>query len=226
MIVNGLEKLTLLDYPGNVSAMIFTSGCNFNCPYCQNSSLIKQNKEGLISIEEIMDYLKKRKGILDGLVISGGEPTIQVGLKDFITEVRKLGLKIKLDTNGYKPKVLKELIDDNLLDYIAMDIKNTFVKYNEIINIKNPKIDSLKESIDIIKNSKVDHEFRTTIIKEHHSLESIEEIINLIGDSKYYIQNFRLSEDVVNKSLNSFSDEELNDLENKLNKYPNVEVRG
>lgn len=226
MIINGMQKVTLLDYPNNIACMIFTSGCNFKCPYCHNSSLIKQNKEGLISEKEVFDYLKKRKNILDGLVISGGEPTVQKDLIEFINKVKRLGYKIKLDTNGYKPDVLKEIIDNNLVDYIAMDIKNTFSKYNQIINIKNPKVELLKESIELIKNSNIDHEFRTTIIKEHHTLEDINEIIKIIGKSKYYIQNFRLSEDVINQSLNSFSDKELDDLKDKLKQYPNVNIRG
>jgi len=227
MIINGMQKLTLLDYPGCVAGIIFTSGCNFSCPYCQNSSLIKQGKTSIINEEEIFDYLIKRKNIIDGLVISGGEPTIQKGLKEFIIKVKKIGLKVKLDTNGYRPDVLKDLLNNNLLDYIAMDIKDIIDDYSNICGLKNINGDLIKESINIIKNSNIDFEFRTTIIKKYHNLDKIKKIIKLVGNkSKYYIQNFQSSADVIDKSLTSFSKEEIKQLENDLIKYPNVIIRG
>lgn len=228
MIIDGFNKLTLLDYPGYTACIIFTRGCNFNCNFCQNSTLIKINKsKGLIRKEEVLEYLTKRKGILDGIVISGGEPTIQKDLISFIEEIKKLNLKVKLDTNGYNPKVLKYLIDHKLIDYIAMDIKHIFKNYKDIIK-KNIVMDKINESINLIKDSNIDHEFRTTIIKEHHSLENIIEIIEFIGkNEKYYLQNFEDSDNVNCRNLHGFSDEELIELESALKKHSkNIKIRG
>lgn len=227
MIINGFQKLTLLDYPDHLAAMIFTSGCNFKCSYCQNSPLIKKDKAGLINEEEILEYLKKRKNVLDGLVISGGEPTMQSDLKEFILKVKEIGLKIKLDTNGYKPEVLKPLLDEHLIDYVAMDIKNVFEKYPLNCGVKQINECRIKKSILLIKKSGIDHEFRTTFIKEYHTIDDINKIIELIGDSKYYVQNFEDSENVKDKSLHGLSEEELSSIKKILcNKYPNVKVRG
>ncbi len=224
MIISGMQKLTLLDYPTKTACMIFTGGCNFNCSYCHNSSLIKNEQTSFIKEEEVLEYLEKRKKVLDGLVISGGEPTIQVGLKNFITKVKQIGLKVKLDTNGYNPKVLQDLINNNLLDYIAMDIKGDFLDYDDICG---KKIDSKKilESIEIIKKSNIDHEFRTTIIKQYHTIDKIKKIKELVKDSKYYLQNFKISKEVLNKNLTPFSEEELNLIKKEIEGL-NIIVRG
>ena len=225
MIIDGFEELTLLDYPEHLACMIFTRGCNFKCPYCQNSSLIRYNKEpGKFSEEEILQFLEKRKGKLEGIVISGGEPTIQVGLKDFIKKVKELGFLVKLDTNGSNPKVIKELLDENLVDYIAMDIKNDLDNYEVVTDCKvNTK--AIKESINLISKSKIDYEFRTTIMKECHKLSNLRKILELIKNKKYYIQNFEVSDDVINKSLSSFSTDELKGIKNELQDHNNVILR-
>ena len=226
MTIDGFNKLTLLDYPGHVACIIFTRGCNYKCSYCQNSSLVLHRKEkGLIDENEVLDYLLKRKNMLDGIVISGGEPTIQVGLIDFIKKVKAIGLKVKLDTNGSNPMVLKELLDDNLVDYVAMDIKHRLKDYEVVIK---SKVDSkrLKESIELLKKSKIDFEFRTTLIKNYHTIEDIKEILKIVGDSKYYIQNFKLSEDVQNKSLIGFAEAELREIKERFKDEKNVEIRG
>ena len=227
MNISGFSKLTLLDFPGLIACEIFTQGCNIRCPFCQNSSLIEMNGNYNYTEEEIIDYLERRKKILDGIVITGGEPTVQKDLVRFIEDVKKLGYKVKLDTNGFRPNVLKELLDKNLLDYVAMDIKNSFEKYDITCGMKNLVIENIKKSIEILKNSNIKYEFRTTIIKEYHTKEDILKILNIIGDSKYYLQNFEMSNDVINKNLHGFSDYELMEMENLLNlKYSNVEVRG
>lgn len=225
MNIAGVQKVTLLDYPGKVACEIFTQGCNFECPFCQNSSLIPITNTGEFSEEEIFEYLVLRKKILDGVVITGGEPTVQKDLKGFIKKIKDLGLLVKLDTNGGNPKVLQELIDEDLVDYVAMDIKNIFNKYN-ITAGKKINLDNIKKSIEILKASKIDYEFRTTIIKEMHSLDDIISICKLVGNAKYYLQNFEDSENVLNHSLHGFSREELLFIDKYLKDlFPNVEIR-
>ena len=227
MKISGFSKLTLLDFPGVMAFEIFTQGCNIRCPFCQNSSLIEMNDNYNYTEEEVMDYLERRKKILDGIVITGGEPTVQKDLVRFIQDVKNLGYKVKLDTNGFRPTVLKELLDKNLLDYVAMDIKNSFEKYNITCGMKSIAIENVKKSIEILKNSNIKHEFRTTIIKEYHTKQDILKILDIIGDSKYYLQNFEMSADVIDKNLHGFSDYELMQMEDLLNlKYHNVEIRG
>lgn len=225
MNIAGVQKVTLLDYPGKVACEIFTQGCNFECPFCQNSSLIPITNTGEFSEEEIFEYLNLRKNILDGVVITGGEPTVQKDLKSFIKKIKDLGLLVKLDTNGGNPKVLQELIDEDLVDYVAMDIKNIFNKYN-ITAGKKINLDNIKKSIEILKASKIDYEFRTTIIKEMHSLDDIVSICKLVGNAKYYLQNFEDSENVIDHSLHGFSREELLFIDKYLKDvFPNVEIR-
>lgn len=227
MRIAGLQKLTLLDYPGNIAAIIFTKGCNFNCSYCQNSSLILNDGEELIDELEVLKYLEKRRKILDAVVISGGEPTIQKDLKAFIIKIKNMGFKVKLDTNGYNPNLLEELINDNLLDYVAMDIKADLNNY-ERVACKKINVNNILRSISVLKESNIAYEFRTTVIKGIHDINTIENILNLIGnDSKYYIQNFEESADVLDKSLSGFSKEELTWMQEKISKgYELINVRG
>lgn len=229
MIIDGFSKLTLLDYPENVACIIWTRGCNFRCPFCQNSELIRMTKdEGNIKEEDVLSYLEKRKGILDGIVISGGEPTMQKGLYEFIKKVKTIGLKVKLDTNGFNPKILKKLIDDNLLDYVAVDIKNDLDHYDKICGLNKITLDNLLETIKILENSHILYEFRTTVMKNYHNEQRIENILSLIGkNANYYLQNFKDSEYVLDKTLESFSNDELMHIYNDLKlKYPNIGIRG
>lgn len=229
MIIDGMEKLTLLDFPGHLACIIFTKGCNFKCPFCQNSPLIDSQKEcGKFTEEYVLNYLTKRKGILDGICISGGEPLVQPNIETFIRKVKDIGYKVKLDTNGSNPEKLKKLIDDNLIDYVAMDVKNSFYKYTDTIGKNAVNIKNLKRSIDILKNSSIDYEFRTTIVKEYHTINDIKEICNLIGhNSKYYLQNFVDSENVVKKGLHGFSKEELTNISKILSSdFSNLQIRG
>ena len=227
MIISGFQKLALLDYPNKLACIVFTQGCNFKCAYCQNSDLLSIKTEGLIDEKEIFDYLEKRKKVLDGVVITGGEPTIQPNLTLFIQRVKDLGLKVKLDTNGSNPEIIKKLLKEDLVDYIAMDIKTDFDKYGDIIKI-NWNMDNIKKSIKLIKESTIEHEFRTTINKNDHTIEDLRRICEYLGpDENYYIQNFEQSDYVLDKSLKSFSKDELIRIEKKLKKeFPNVKVRG
>ena len=219
MKISGFDKVTLLNYPGNVAATIFTKGCNFKCSFCHNSSLINNNDYDLIDEEDVFKYLEKRCNILDGVCISGGEPLVQKDIKRFIEKIRSLNLKVKLDTNGSNYILLKELIDNNLLDYVAMDIKGVFSKYNNIINA-NTNLDNIKKSIKLIESSNIDYEFRTTLVHEFHNIDDILEICSMINKkSTYYLQNFVNSEGVFNKALHSFSNEELLNMKKEVDKY-------
>lgn len=226
MIINGFNKLTLLDYPNQVACIIFTKGCNFRCPFCHNGPLVVGNDE-TIDEQEVLDYLDKRKNILDGIVVSGGEPLLQKGIKRFLKIVKEKGYKIKLDTNGTSPELLKEIIDQNLIDYVAMDIKNVFKKYEEIVGVKNTQLDNIRKSIKILENSNIEYEFRTTIVKEFHTIDDIKEICKLINEkSIYYIQNFQDGDGVIKKGLHSFTKEELETIQKEIKQFPNTQVRG
>lgn len=211
MRIMGFDKLTLLNYPDKVACTIFTSGCNFKCPFCQNSSLIEIS-DGIISEDEIFKYLNKRKGILDGVCISGGEPLMQKDIKQFIEKIKDLGYLVKLDTNGSNPVMLKTLIDEKLIDYVAMDIKNVDEKYTLTSGID--MLSNIKKSIDIIENSGIEYEFRTTIVKEFHTIDDIKKIRKMIK-GKYYVQNFVDSDGVLEKGLHGFTTDELYEIKKK-----------
>lgn len=226
MKIAGYEKLSLQDFPNQISCIIFTQGCNIRCPFCQNSTLIPMDSNNLISEKEIFNYLNLRKNIISGVTISGGEPTLQPDLESFIDKVKKMGLKIKLDTNGLNPKLLEKLIDSKKIDYVAMDIKNSLNKYSLTSGVVKINMQNILNSIELLKKGKVDYEFRTTIINEFHTLQDIFEIIKLIGNSKYYLQNFKNSEYVLDKNLTSFAEEKLVLWNEILKDYPNVYIRG
>lgn len=191
MIINGFEKLSLVDYPGLTAATVFTGACNMRCPFCHNAILVIDAKhQPIVEEQYVLDYLNKRKGIIDGLCITGGEPTLQKDLDAFIKKCKETGVKIKLDSNGTNPETLKSLISQNLLDYVAMDIKNCKEKYSITANA-SIDLTKIQESIDILESSNIDHEFRTTLVKEFHTIEDIEKIAQwLDGTNKYYLQKF------------------------------------
>lgn len=229
MNICGYQKTTLLDYPGHVAATIFTGGCNFRCPFCHNSDLVVNfTMSPCISQEEIFAFLKKRKNVLSGICITGGEPTLQTNLSEFIKKVRFLGYKIKLDTNGYRPDVISSLLEDNLLDYIAMDIKAGLSNYAKVSGIPNLDTSKIKESISIIENSGIDYEFRTTVVKELHSQEDFLEISEMLSSSSpYFIQSFKDSGNILTPGLSSCDTETLNQyLAIVKNKLPFSSLRG
>ena len=228
MKIGGLQKLTLLDYPDHLACIIFTQGCNLRCPFCHNSELLDLKKDGEFSEEEIFNYLIKRRKVLDGVVITGGEPLLQPNIDLFIEQVKSLGLKVKLDTNGTSPTLLNKLIKNNLIDYIAMDIKSDWDTYKEVSGCPRINLDKIKESIKIIEEANLPYEFRTTIMKNYHNIDNITKICNYISPkSTYYLQNFVNSEFVINKKLVPFTNDELKELSKKLKeKFPNVKVRG
>ncbi len=226
MEISGFEKMTLTDYPGFVAAIVFTQGCNFKCPFCHNSDLI-YFKNGAIDENEILDYLSKRKKMLDGVVITGGEPTMQKDVVSFLNKVKELGLKVKLDTNGAKPEVIKKIIELNLIDYIAMDIKSSKNNYSVVSGV-SVDLDKISESVKLIKESGLDFEFRTTVVRNYHTLNDLLSICEFVGkDSKYFLQNFESSSRVLDANLKAFTKDELLEMCAKLNeKFPNVKVRG
>ena len=227
MFFAGFQKLTLLDYPGKVACILFTNGCNFRCPFCHNASLVRAQDGADISDSEVLEFLKKRQGILEGVCISGGEPLIHNELKDFIREVKKLGYPVKLDTNGSFPKKLRELIGEGLVDYVAMDIKNSFEKYNETTGI-SADIDSIKESIEILINGNIDYEFRTTLVSGFHTTQDMQRIGEMIkGTKKYYLQNFVDSGDILCPGLAPLGEEEMELMKKTAEKYVSVtQIRG
>lgn len=193
MKISGFQKTSLLDYPGNIVSIIFTQGCNFKCPYCHNSDLVSSESKTkeYYPIEYIYSFIKNRKGLIDGVSITGGEPTLQPDLYDFIKKVKSMGLKIKIDTNGSNPKIIKRLINHKFLDYIAMDVKGSLFDYENIINTEI-NIESIKKSISLIQASTIPYEFRTTVVPGLHDIEQIKEIAILLKSSeKYFIQNFK-----------------------------------
>ena len=226
MNIAGFEKISLQDYPNHISCIIFTQGCNMKCPFCQNSTLIPMDSKNLIPENEVLNYIESRKNFINGITISGGEPTVQNDLKDFIIKVKKIGLDIKLDTNGINYNLLEDLINNKLVDYVAMDIKNTMKKYDYTSGIVNVNLKNIMNSINLLKKNIVDYEFRTTIINEHHNLQDILEIINIIGNSKYYLQNFKISQNVIDKDLTEIPEEKILFWNEILKKYKNVYIRG
>lgn len=211
MRIKGLEKLTLLDYKGCLAATIFTGGCNLTCPFCQNKNLVLYpNTVPNISEAEVLHFLESRKDKLEAVCITGGEPTIQQDLTQFIEKVRTLGYKIKLDTNGTNPEKINELLDNNLVDYIAMDIKNSWNKYKITTGTDHLLREKINDSIDYIMQSNCDYEFRTTIMKELHTKEDILSICKRIQGAKaYYLQPYRESSEVIHPIYSSCSRKEL-----------------
>ena len=188
----GLQKLTLLDYPGNMAATVFTGGCNFRCPFCHNRSLVFLNEnETEILSDDIVEYVSMRNKVLDGICITGGEPLLHPGLKDFIKKIRNLGLKVKLDTNGSNFDGLKQLVEEKLVDYVAMDIKNCPNKYSETIGMSDFDLSEVEKSKNYLLKNNVDYEFRTTVVKEFHEVDDLKEIGKWIkGAKRYFLQNF------------------------------------
>ena len=209
MEFNGWEKLSLVDFDGNLTTTIFTSGCPFRCPYCHNADLVFKSKElTVIPFEEILAYLRKRQGILEAVCISGGEPTLGDDLLDKMRIIKSLGYKIKLDSNGFRPEVLKKAVSEGLVDYIAMDIKNSLERYNETIGFPRFDLSGVKESIRFLLSNQVRYEFRTTIVEEFHTEEDILKIASLIeGAKRYYLQLYLDSENCIERGFHAISKE-------------------
>ena len=228
MIIKGLQKTTLLDFPGKVACTLFTAGCNFRCPFCHNASLvISPDTSDTISEEEIFAFLKKRRGILDGVCITGGEPLLQRDIEDFIKKIRELGLAVKLDTNGAYPERLRSIIDKGLVDYVAMDIKNSKEKY-ALTAGADVNIEKISESVRILMASDVEYEFRTTVVRELHSPEDIKSIGEWIaGADRYFLQSFTDSGEIIGDGYSAYSPQDMGALLETVKQYiPSSALRG
>ena len=211
MQIHGFQKLTLVDFPGRVAAILFTGACNFRCPFCQNASLVLHpDTEPVIDDDEIFSYLRKRKGMLDGVVVTGGEPTLQPDLFGYLSRLKEEGYAVKLDTNGYRPDVMKEAVRSGLVDYIAMDIKNSLGRYAVTAGLLGLDTSLIEESIGYLLEGHVPYELRTTVVHELHSDEDFEEIGQMCrGAASFYLQTFSDSGDIIGKNFTPPSAEDM-----------------
>ena len=229
MRIQGLQKTTLLDYPEKVACTVFTAGCNFRCPFCHNASLVVDiPSEAEITEEAFFSFLKKRQGILDGVCVTGGEPLLQSGIEDFIRKIKELGYCVKLDTNGSFPEKLKYLVKEKLVDYVAMDIKNSLDAYGVTTGTDGHFMKAIEESVAFLKEGHVPYEFRTTVTKDFHSREHFEKIGQWIeGAEKYFLQSFVDSGDLIDAKICGCDVEEMKEFLNIVKTYvPNVRLRG
>lgn len=227
----GLEKLSLVDFEGKIVCTLFTNLCNFRCPYCHNSSLVLNSDElDYVTKEEYLSYLKIRKKVLDAVVISGGEPTLMPDLIDRIKEIKELGYLVKLDTNGSNFNMLKKLVEEHLIDYVAMDIKNSLEFYSQTVGVKlnNSVTNNILQSIDYLKSGVIDYEFRTTLVDELHNEITIEKMGKLIKDAKIiYLQHFIDHGTCIKQGLHAVEKEKALEYKCILEKYvTNVRLRG
>lgn len=216
MLISGVQQFTMLDYPNKTACIVFTPGCNFRCGFCHNPEFvlpeeIDQIKESFIPEAAFFHFLETRKGLLDGVVITGGEPTLMGDLLEFIQKVKNMGFLVKLDSNGNTPTILKKILETGLVDYVAMDIKTTLPKYKELVGLR-AREEYIQEAITCIKESGIDHEFRSTIVKEVHTADVLQGMVELVsGAKRYFLQNFRPEKtlDPVFEQYHGFSDSEL-----------------
>lgn len=232
MLICGLQKTTLLDFPGHVACTLFTGGCNFRCPFCQNGELVLDPASWPgITEEEVLAFLKKRKGILQGVCITGGEPTLQPDLEDFIKKIREMDYLVKLDTNGYRPEVLRKLLDEGLLDYVAMDVKASRENYAKVAGVPELQIQRIEESVSILLGQdEIPYEFRTTVVKGLHDPKEFEAIGKwLAGAKALFLQSYRESETVLDPktAMEAFAEQELEGMAEMARNYiARVEIRG
>ena len=230
MQLSGLQKLTLLDFPGKMACTAFTAGCNFRCPFCHNASLVTGDLAALpkMSESEFFSFLEKRQGILEGVCITGGEPTLQKDILSFIEKIKALGFAVKLDTNGARPDVLKEILGSGSVDYVAMDIKNSQKEYAKTVGIENFDITPVLKSVELLKGGKTPFEFRTTVVSGLHTPESIREIGEWIGAvDNYFLQSFVDSGDLISEGLCAISPVDMQKMADLARAFvPNTEIRG
>lgn len=221
--------MTLLDFPGKVACTVFTGGCNFRCPFCHNALLVtKLPEKPDYTEDEILSFLEKRIGLLDGVAITGGEPLLNPDIGDFIRKIRDMGYAVKLDTNGSFPERLKAIVGEGLVDYVAMDIKNRREKYTETVGLKNLDLSKIEESIDFLKSGAVDYEFRTTVVKQFHTVEDITAAAEWIsGAKRYFLQNFVDSGELICEEVCGVDKETMLKMKSAAADFvPQTEIRG
>ena len=228
MKIHGLQKMTLLDFPGKVACTVFLGGCEFRCPFCHNSDLLDPQAPATIEENEFFRFLGGRVGLLDGVAITGGEPLLRTDIADFIRRIREMGFLVKLDTNGDHPDRLKALVADGLIDYVAMDIKNSHARYAETIGVPGYDISKIEESVRFLLTDAVDYEFRTTVLRQFHDEDSFKDIADWIkGAKRYYLQGFVDRETVPFAGLSAYDEEEMKVFKNIVEPSVNqVEIRG
>ncbi len=229
MNIQGFQKLTLLDFPGKMACTVFTGGCNLRCPFCHNAGLVLDPVEYDSAEDEVLEYLEKRKNLLDGVCVTGGEPLLQKDLASFLKKVKDMGYLVKLDTNGSMPDRLAEILSLGLVDYVAMDIKSAPFNYSAATGIENIDLAPFKKSVELIINSGVDHEFRTTVVKGLHTIQDIDGIARwLEGEEKVFLQGYVDSGNILSGSgLSAFSEEEMKSFLCAINKrIPHASLRG
>ncbi len=216
MNIAGLQKMTLLDFPGKVACTVFLQGCNFRCPFCHNSDLLPGQGQPLMDDDELMSFLEKRKGLLDGVCVTGGEPTLQPQLHQLLKRIKELGYAVKLDTNGARPQVLRELVEAGLVDYVAMDIKNSREEYPKTAGMKENLLPQVEESIRYLLSSAVDYEFRTTVVRQLHSSDSVAAMGNWVCSlaegakpKRWYLQSYVDRDSVLVSGLTAPQKEEI-----------------
>jgi len=228
MIIKGLQKLTLLDFPTKVACTVFTGGCNFRCPFCHNGTLVSDPKQfPTIEIPDLLSFLDKRKGILDGVCITGGEPLLNKDIAELLREIKARGYGVKLDTNGSYPELLESLIDEGLVDYVAVDIKSSKEKYHLLAGTDKFN-DNVSKTVSLLLSGKVDYEFRTTVVRELHELSDFEDIGKWItGAKRYYLQLFKDSGDLLGEGYSAYSEDDMRAALEIVKKYiPTAEIRG
>ncbi len=234
MVIGGLQKMTLLDFPGRVACTVFLEGCNYRCPYCHNSGLLTGGGEPLMTAEALLDFLRKRRGMLDAVCVSGGEPTLHPDLPDLLREIKALGYQVKLDTNGSRPEVLRRLAEDGLVDYVAMDVKNSPARYAQTTGCPGVRLEDVESSLRFLLGGGVDFELRTTVVRELHDEASIQDMgawVQSLGGPnaviRFFIQPYTDRDSVLCKGLNRPEDEELGRFQAALAPYAQqVEIRG
>lgn len=229
MTIHGFQKLTLLDYPGHTACTVFTGGCNFRCPFCHNAGLVlAPNEYGTYGTDEVLAYLEKRRGVIDGICITGGEPLLDPSIGEFAGRVKKLGFLVKLDTNGSFPDRLRSLIERGLVDRVAMDVKNCLERYGETVGIDGFDTAPIEESAELLKRGYVSFEFRTTVVRELHGRAELEKLGEWLGNvPEYYLQAFSDKGGNLVDGLHGYTEEEYRELLEAVKKYvPSVALRG
>lgn len=228
MIIKGFQKLTLLDYPGKVACTVFTGGCNFRCPFCHNALLVTEMDDIEYTEKEIFEHLERRKGVIEGVAVTGGEPLLQKDIERFLYELKCTGVSVKLDTNGSFPEKLKGILELGIVDYVAMDIKNSKEKYAQTVGVQDFDISTVEQSIQILQQSGIDYEFRTTVTANFHTIEDMRSIARwLQGTPKYFLQNFVDSGMLIDSTCKGVSKAEMQEMLSAVRGFiPTAELRG